>query len=65
MNDEPQPQEDAPVGGVKWNDGLNGSSFQSITASPSRLMESASENIFSVIMVASVGNVPVGDSLIL
>ncbi len=55
MNDDPHLQEDDPVGGVKWKDGLNGSSFQSITASPSKSRESASEKIVSVSILASVG----------
>ena len=65
MNDDPQPQEDAPVGGVNLKAGANGSSFQSMTASRSKSREWASEYIVGDIIVASAGNSPVPDSFIL
>ena len=42
-NDEPHPQECAPVGGTNLNEGLKGSASQSIVASPSKSREWASE----------------------
>ena len=51
----PHPQEDAPVGGVKLNAGLNGSSIQSIVASPNNSKEVGSEKIVFVTIVASEG----------
>ena len=60
----PQPQELAPVGGVKLNVGLNGSSIQSILASLNNSKEVGSEKIVSDSIFASGGMSVVGDSLI-
>ena len=60
----PQPQELAPVGGVKLNVGLNGSSIQSISASLNNSKEVGSEKIVSDSIFASGGMSVVGDSLI-
>ena len=60
----PHPQELAPVGGVKWNAGLKGSSIQSIFASDSNSKEVGSEKIVLDSIVASCGSVVVGDSFI-
>ena len=61
----PQPQELAPVGGVKLNEGRKGSSIQSITASSNSSKEVASEKIVSDSISASGGMSVVGDSFIL
>ena len=60
----PHPHDCDPVGGVKWNEGLNGSLSQSITASSNNAKEVASEKIVLDSIVASCGSVVVGDSFI-